>query len=303
MGFLSGAILAGSAALTCADVKDNPYQVIVTRNAFALKPPPPPAPTTPPEPPPSPVEVLLTGISTLSGQPKVLLQVTDKGPGKGGKTEYFPPLPEGDKQGRIEVVRIDAEKGLAVIKIDENEKTLTFEKDSPKPSGGAPAPGASAAPTPPGIPVPRPAGIPPTPAAAATTLGGSGGGGVLVGGNTASIPAPVAPTPGAVVTPTTAGASTFTSSSGFPPRTLRTGNDAAGGVLIGGAGTSTTTTTPATTSAGTTMTPEQIRQHLIQQHQMRKEAESLGLIQPGKLPPLPPPPGGMPVTPPTTQPR
>ena len=84
-----------------AEVRDNPYQVIVARNAFALKPPLPPTPPGPPEPPLSSIDVLLTGISTLGGGKKVLLQITDKSPSKGGKPDFPPPLTEGEVLGRV----------------------------------------------------------------------------------------------------------------------------------------------------------------------------------------------------------
>ena len=64
--------------------------------------------------PPSSVDVFITGITTLSGTKKVLLQVTEKGK----QPDYPPPLVEGDGQGRVEVVSIDPDKGAAVIKID-----------------------------------------------------------------------------------------------------------------------------------------------------------------------------------------
>lgn len=131
----SAALLSSAMAGVRTDLARNPYEGILTRNAFALKPIPTPAnePATPPAP---TIEVFLTGISTLSGLKKVLLQVEDKSPGR--RTEYLPPLVENDVQGRIEVVSINAEKGEVVLKIDGQEKTLSFEKNAPKPSMAAP---------------------------------------------------------------------------------------------------------------------------------------------------------------------
>ena len=256
-GLLSGLALASSAVGLLAEVKDNPYQAIVTRNAFALKPPLPPAETTKPEPPPSPVDVVLTGISTLGGTKKALLQITDKSPSKAGKTEYPPPLVEGDIQGRVEVVSIDAGENKVVIKIDGNEKTLGFQdKEAAKPAA-APPPGAQPGmPGMPGMP-PRqptmpgyPMTIPPQPGLPAPAVGATGipaaaeRYGVLVGGGggTASpapgMPSPVPAGPGNV---TVGGASGVSSSPNMPitsMRGLRTVMDASGArVVVGGGGT------------------------------------------------------------------
>jgi hypothetical protein len=133
-GLFSAALLAGTAAGLQAGLTHNPYATIVDRNAFALVPLPPP-----PEPPTNSVprvDVFLTGISTVGGTEEVLLQVADKTPGK--KTEYLPPLRKNGVHGRVEVVSIDADKGAVVIRVDGNERTLTFEKDAPKAGGAAP---------------------------------------------------------------------------------------------------------------------------------------------------------------------
>jgi hypothetical protein len=183
-GLLSAGLVAGTGWGSQTAFKDADYQTIVVRNAFGLK--PIPGPTPPPPPPTAALEVFLTGISTLSGTKKVLLQVTDKAPGK--TTEFLPPLVERDVQGRIEIVSIDPEKGAVVIKIDNNEKTLTFEKDAPKPGG----------PMPPGLPPPaRPPGTvlpPPAVAAAAAPSESPGYRSVVVaGGNPAMSAGPSLP--------------------------------------------------------------------------------------------------------------
>src|SRR5438128_5381678 len=68
-----------------AENSGNPYQAIVERNAFGLKPPPPP-----PEPPPvqplvTPGKIILTGISSLFGT-RALLEITEQEPGKSPTT-------------------------------------------------------------------------------------------------------------------------------------------------------------------------------------------------------------------------
>ena len=263
-GLLACAVLASSLVGALAEVKDNPYQVIVNRNAFALKPPPPPTPPTPAEPPPSPVEVFLTGISTLGGTKKVLLQITDKSPSKGGKTEFPPPLVEGDVQGRIKVVSIDPEKGAVAIKIDGNEKTLGFEKDASKAGGAAPNPPAMIPGMMPGMPPPvNPAGTVPLPgvttaagaAAALNAAGvagaaGSRGNNVMVGGGAPSAQ-PAAPG-------YAAGAASGGAPGAIPVRPVRTYPDSAGGVTVGG-GTAAVIGSgmPGQVSSGTPMTREQ----------------------------------------------
>jgi hypothetical protein len=184
-GFLTAALLAGTVPALRADQTRNPYDAIVARNAFALKPVPPETIVSA-QPSAPGVEVLLTGISTVGGAKKVLLQITDKTPGK--KTEYLPPLVENDVQGRVEVVSIDAEKGSVVLKIDGNEKTLTFEKDAPKTGGAAPQ-----VPAPPPFPNPlvRAAGavlLPPPPGPTGEPSAPPGRLGVMMGGLNASGP-------------------------------------------------------------------------------------------------------------------
>ncbi len=193
-GLFSAALLASTVEGLQAGLTHNPYTAIVARNAFALRPVPvaSPGPRTPPAP---AVEVWLAGISTVGGAKKVLLQVADKTPGK--KTEYLPPLVERDVQGRVEVVSIDADKGAVVIRVDGDERTLTFEKNAPKAVGATPPirpalPNASV----------RTAGavlLPSPNAMAAAQPMPSGRLGVMVGGadnpSTAGLSMPVAPSP------------------------------------------------------------------------------------------------------------
>jgi hypothetical protein len=141
-------LLFGSAAIGNTVPGTNPYVGIVRRNAFALR---PPAPLPAPQPAIScPVELFLTGISTLAGRKEVLLEMTEKTPGK--KAEFLPALQEGEVQGRVEVVKIDAARGAVVVKVDGQDRKLTFEANAPK---EPPAPAvATAARWPARIPVP-----------------------------------------------------------------------------------------------------------------------------------------------------
>jgi hypothetical protein len=192
----TAALLSSTAAGLRAELPANPYDVIVNRNAFALKPATVET-TTPVAPPPPNVEVLLTGICTLKGVKKVLLQVTDKSPGK--KTEFLSPLVETDVQGRVEVVSIDADKGSVVVRVDGNERTLTFDKDAPKPGAALPpAPGPNPALLASmGHPMPNPAALTATPNAAPPTTPATSPErqSVMVGG--ANGPSAAGPTPSA----------------------------------------------------------------------------------------------------------
>src|SRR5436190_5650423 len=60
-------------AATTANADANPYHGIVDRNVFGLKPIPPPAP--PPEQPKPPVNITLTGITTLFGKKRCFITV------------------------------------------------------------------------------------------------------------------------------------------------------------------------------------------------------------------------------------
>ena len=175
-GFTVSVMLASSGAEALADAKANPYDAIVERNPFALKPPPPPAPPEDPSSklPPAPLATVeVTGITSILSSKKVLLEIV---PGP-GKPMLKPILSEGERLDSIEVVSIDVEKNEVVIKNGGVTTNLTFKvvKSAPGPAGPA-APGA--------VPPPAVAGIPS--AAAQPAFGNqdysSPGRGVQVGG-------------------------------------------------------------------------------------------------------------------------
>ena len=170
--------------LTCsdglADVKLNPYDPIVERNPFGLKPPPPPEDPSskiPPAPPAPPATVELTGITTIFSSKKALLEIIP-GPGKPMIRRI---AVEGERFDSIEVVSIDVDKNQVVVKNGSLITNLTFKvaKSTPGPA----TPGA--------VPLPIP-GIVPPPAPFQTTHNynqnnsGSGRKSVMVsGGNNA----------------------------------------------------------------------------------------------------------------------
>ena len=210
--WLGAALAAGWTFQSRAEVKENPYQIIIDRNPFGLRPiPPPPPPPTTEAPPPPPLGVAMTGITTLLGPPKVFLEFTDP---QTKKVERPSALIEGDSFKAITVVSIDAENNRVKIKNGDAETWLDFEKNGVKAvAGGAPAP------------VPHP-GFPGAPAAAAVpvpaggaTVGTSARGGLSGGGAPAAVPAPYNP-------------SAVSQLGGLPPRAIRT--DGGGAGLVGG---------------------------------------------------------------------
>jgi hypothetical protein len=163
------AVLNPAFALT----SDNPYNGIVERNAFAIKPPPPPPVITAPAPPPAGVE--LRGITTLLGRPQVLLNF---------KLPAKPPEPAkdrslvmdiGQREGDIEVLEINPAAGTVRIRNQGNELPMSLKDNAAKPQA-APGLAAPVFQPPPGMTsgLPAPGGIP-APAAGTTTVTPFGG--------------------------------------------------------------------------------------------------------------------------------
>jgi hypothetical protein len=158
---IAGALLLGAGAIAAdtADLSSNPYQGIVDRNVFALKPlPPPAAPES--DKPPVP-KFSLTGITTILGNKRVLFK-TIPVPGKGvdvTKEESYM-LAEGQRQGEVEVTSIDEIRGIVKVIYAGTAMTLDFTNNAAKAVAVAAAPaGAGAAAVPgrgsaPGIAIP-----------------------------------------------------------------------------------------------------------------------------------------------------
>jgi hypothetical protein len=148
-----------------AESSDNPYQSIIDRNVFSLKPPPPP-----PDPAeankPQVLKITLTGITTIFGDKRVLMKTAPPPgkPGEGPKTDQSYILTVGQREGDIEVIDIDEKAGSVKVNNGGTVQTLTFEKDGAKlPATPAPAvPGVPGAPQLPGLPVSRPGQLPAT---------------------------------------------------------------------------------------------------------------------------------------------
>src|SRR5262245_38061258 len=109
-GLLAGSVaLVGLSADAAADTKSNPYDAIVERNPFGLKPSPPPPDPTSNAPPPAPVPtatVEVTGFLSVFSRNKVLLEVIPAP----GKPMLKPVLSEGERIESVEVMAINVEK-------------------------------------------------------------------------------------------------------------------------------------------------------------------------------------------------
>jgi hypothetical protein len=196
---MSGLALCTPAGAVTSESAENPYQSIVDRNVFSLK--PPPAPADPAEAnKPQVLKITLTGITTILGNKRVLMKTAppQAKPGEAPKTEQSYILTEGQREGDIEVIEINDKLGSVKVSNGGTVQTLTFEKDGaklpatpapavpgvPLPNGAAPIPGLPVAHPPGGAPAGGPAfqlptRVPrlPTPGAqaSAANVGGFGG--------------------------------------------------------------------------------------------------------------------------------
>src|ERR1051325_6118775 len=121
------ALLSCMAANAAApDAPANPYQGIVDRNVFALKPPPPPP--RPEDNNPPPPDIKLTVITTILGNKRVLMNV--QMPARPPEPAKLQPLilTEGQREGEIEVLEIDEVTGTVKVNNFGKEMTLTMDK-------------------------------------------------------------------------------------------------------------------------------------------------------------------------------
>jgi len=261
-------LLAGFSAF--AEVKDNPYQVIIDRNPFALRPiPPPPVPVSnEPTNPPTVSNIKLTGISTLLGPAKVFLQYENP---QTKKTEFPPGMLVGEKQGEIEVLSIDPANGIVRIRHGDAETTLDFDHNGIKAPGTG---GATAVPGgPPGlVPMNLPPAVPP-PGGVTATPTANGSRAIVAGGSTAA-PAAV---PNAM----------FNGAAGLPSRQVRT--DYGNNVLLAGGGQPVNNGQPANAApAVPAMSRDEAEARIEAQRQLLLQKEAQGLVPKGMPSILPP---------------
>lgn len=157
LAWLAGGLALGLAVpATMAVGTDNPYEAIIARNVFGLRPPPPP-PDPEANKPPLP-KLSLTGIVTFGGTKRALLKTAAGGPPKQGQPANKPEsfiIEVGQRQGDIEVLAIDEKAGAVKVNYGGTVTDLDFENDGIKaPPAPAPAPGGR--PTPGVVPMPPP---------------------------------------------------------------------------------------------------------------------------------------------------
>jgi hypothetical protein len=145
-------IVTSSAVTPDAPGAGNPYQGIVDRNVFGLKPPPPPPDPELNKPPPP--KVTLAGIMGGFGTKRAIMKVPPQAkPGDPGKEMSYI-LSVGEREGDLEVVDIDEKSRTVRIKYAGVELPLNFESNGVKLAASAPMPAAVPGGNPGGIPSP-----------------------------------------------------------------------------------------------------------------------------------------------------
>lgn len=136
-------LVLGACALTwgtpplAGDVRGNPYQGIIDRNVFNLKPLPRPEDNLPP--PEAPPKITLTGFTTILGDKRVLFKVqTPAKPPEKPKEESFI-LSQGQRDADIEVLEVDENAGIAKFNNHGTIQVLDLVNNGAKPAA-APSP-------------------------------------------------------------------------------------------------------------------------------------------------------------------
>jgi hypothetical protein len=113
-----------------SDASPNPYRSIALRNLFRLK---PPSPVQRPEQPVEPLPtIVLTGITTILGDARALLEIT---PASKSSQKVQPKpcvLTKGQHEGEVEVIEIDPKAEFVKVSCAGKVITLTFENNGRK---------------------------------------------------------------------------------------------------------------------------------------------------------------------------
>jgi len=133
-------------AVTASALTENPYDGIVGRNAFALKPPTPPASTAPA--PVAPPGVELQGLTTILGRPQVLLKIKLIAHAPEPAKDQSVVLDVGQREGDVEVLAIDMAQGAVRLRNQGSELSLNMKDNASKPVAGPALPGVSPMPQP-----------------------------------------------------------------------------------------------------------------------------------------------------------
>lgn len=127
----AGAVVLG-APVKAGDELENPYSVIPSRNAFHLQ-----APVPAPAPPKAPLpRIFLLGIVAGPGPAQVMLKTSSGTPGQ--ETRLV--LGLGERADNIEILDVDAARGLVQLNQEGESRILTTENDGLKPNASAPGP-------------------------------------------------------------------------------------------------------------------------------------------------------------------
>ncbi|HTL16058.1 MAG TPA: hypothetical protein VL793_02420 [Patescibacteria group bacterium] len=129
---LAGAALVASAQPSIAQVITNslnPYGRIISRNVFGLRPvgtvTSRPAVSAGPE-------IILTGLSSITGRKLALLKLEFPAKAPPRQKEEFCILKEGETDGPVRILQIDVKQGRVKIDNAGAVAVLTFEKNGPK---------------------------------------------------------------------------------------------------------------------------------------------------------------------------
>ena len=120
-------LLPGQAALALGGI--GPFQAIMQRDVFRLR---PPTVQVPKPPPPPRAKVRLVGITGLLGHEVALLEVQVAAKGSEPAKQFSAVLGEGQKQQGVEVLHINPRTHLVQVDSYGTTLALTFEPEKPR---------------------------------------------------------------------------------------------------------------------------------------------------------------------------
>jgi hypothetical protein len=255
------------ASAITGDASGSPYQSVVERNVFGLKPPPPPPDPEANKPPPP--KMFLQGITTFGGTKRALIktQMPAK-PGEPPKGEKSFVMVEGQRDGDIEVLEIDAKAGTVKVNDFGTITTLDFEHNGIKMATAASAPGV----------VPRLGGVPVPGANLVAPAGGA-----------RPIPRPMRlPMPSGSAASSESGGARPVYASGTPAYEGGTTSQALGGTSVPLYGTTPIQTQRQPEAAGSATSQLSAEEQFLMVEANRERMKQLGLDR--KFPPIPPTP-------------
>jgi hypothetical protein len=131
---ISVALCSGAAAQVRTN-SPNPYQVIAQRNLFGLKAPSLLKPNrtvavTP--------EIILTGLTTITGRKLALLKLKFPQKAVQQQKEESCILKEGEQNGSVRILQIDMKAESVKVNNSGNIMVLTFQRNGPKPTISSP---------------------------------------------------------------------------------------------------------------------------------------------------------------------